>query len=1033
MDKQAHLKQDISSLGRMGARSPMMAYESLEQALSGQPSKNRLSLNGSFEFSLYPCPQDVPEFYRTDFDSSAMGTITVPGNWETQGFGEPIYTNLVFPWNYEDDENCNIKPGKDHAPVPNPPYVPANNPTGCYRKRFTLPKAFSEGRELSLYFEGVETAFHLWVNGEYVGYSEDSKLPAEFNVTKYLKPGENLIALQVMRFATSTYLEDQDYWYLSGIHRDVWLISKPNISIEDYKLRAIPDLHHLSGFVTADVSVSRKEGFADYSVGLALYDGSRLLCQSSGGVMPIARYRTKEQPTANTARVELYPEKIELWSPESPKLYTLVCTLYSPQGEAVDIEACKLGFKKLETIDGVLYLNGQRLLIRGVNRHEHYPLGRTVPREHMVEEIKQMKRMNINSVRTCHYPDSSLWCSLCDEYGLLLICECNLETHGVEGQLSHNGDWAMAYLERASRMVRTHKNHVSIYSWSLGNESGTGANHAAMYGFIKEYDHDRICQYEAGMPGKNISDIRGNMYAPVHQIMSMLADVEDNRPIILVEYLYQIANSGGGACKFRQLLEDYPRFQGGYVWDWQDKCLMAKTADGKEFFGYGGDFDESYVEHDCPPFMTNNGLVLPDLRWKPVAHEMREVYAPVRVERPKVISPWQPRQADDCFILRNDTDTLPLSAFSCTAYLKENGRLIESAPVELPELAPRSTCSLQFSIPHTKKPGMEYYIDFVVSRKSPQWYQDDGDFVSATQHRLKGESFRPAAPCTAGEVKIAEDENTITLTAGEHSYTLCKNTAALLSAKKGSVYYLEESMKPCFTRPRSGVDCEPSWGSYKDHFAFEGTTQETKLSFTASGRGMASAAFNLSFKKEGAELAHGGLSYVLYGDGSLQIEYSPTIFPLLVPRCGLGLTVPEGFDKLSYYGYGENENYCDRMESARLGIYSGTVEQQHFPFIPPSENGGHEGTRWISLENSLGNSLNISGLIPFHFDAHHSTVEDYMSAAHDHQLVRRPQTFVHLDAAHSQIGSEMAWSTQLDENLHIGAKSHRLGFLLQLK
>ncbi|MEG1427989.1 MAG: glycoside hydrolase family 2 TIM barrel-domain containing protein, partial [Oscillospiraceae bacterium] len=407
-------------------------------------------------------------------------------------------------------ESCTIHPHKGGEGVPNPPMPPAHNPTGCYRREFTLPENFA-GRRVYLSFEGVETAYYLWVNGNPVGYSEDSKLPSEFEITPYLQKGENLFALQVMRFSTATYEEDQDYWYLSGIYRNVWLLAKPQIAIEDYKITAIPDLHQGTGTVSADITVTRKDGFADFLVQLQVFDGDRLLAEGQGEIMPIAWYRTQERPSGNTGRVTLKLDRAELWSPDSPKLYRGVITLLAPDGGKADVESCRFGFKTVEVKNGVVLLNGERLLVRGVNRHEHYPMGRSVPKAHMIEEIRQMKRMNINSVRTCHYPDSPLWYDLCDEYGILLVCECNLETHGVEGLLSHNPDYAASYVERGVRMVKTHKNHVSIYSWSLGNESGFGGNHAAMYGFIKEYDHTRLCQYEAGEPEKNISDIRGNM------------------------------------------------------------------------------------------------------------------------------------------------------------------------------------------------------------------------------------------------------------------------------------------------------------------------------------------------------------------------------------------------------------------------------------------------------------------------------------------------------------------------------------------
>ena len=689
-------------------------------------SKWTLSLDGEYQFKLVSTPEEAGEFYLPDYDVSGFSTIKVPGNWETQGFGEPIYTNTEYPWNNETDGRFLLQAKKDGTKVYNPPYLPKVNPTGCYRYTFTVPTEYFE-RDIFIRFEGVETAYILWINGELVGYSEDSKLPSEFLITEFLKPGENLLALQVMRFATGTWLEDQDYWYLSGIYRSVSLIAKPNLRIEDYQITAIPDLHGTSGFFTADIIVSRAENFGDCQVKATILYNGKVITDGEGIVETWPEYTRTYRAGANSARIAFDVPDIIKWTPDTPALYVVVFTLIDGNGNELDFESCRFGFKKIEIKDGILLLNGKRLIIRGVNRHEHCPDGRTVSREHMIEEIKQMKRMNINSVRTSHYPSSPLWFDLCDELGILLICECNLETHGVMGAISHNPAFANQYLERAARMVQNYKNHVSIYSWSLGNESGHGANHAAMYGFIKEYDKTRLCQYESGGPGKNISDIRGDMYMPIEGIMRKLCDPTDDRPVILVEYLYQICNSGGGANKFRYLTENYPRFQGGYVWDWQDKGLHAKTEGGTDYFAYGGCFNESYLDKGNPLFMTNNGLILPDLRWKPVAYELKLVYAPVWVEKVYDANPWLSTFRRDLVVLKNRSFDESTSDYECEVFLKENGEVIASKGIELPVIEPGGEVQIEVGVPHEVKDGYEYHVDVRLSRKKALWFEDEGD------------------------------------------------------------------------------------------------------------------------------------------------------------------------------------------------------------------------------------------------------------------------------------------------------------------
>ena len=1027
-------------MNRKPAHAPLSAYESESQALKGGVSAYKLSLNGEYDFCLYDKPEDAPEFYLPDFSFGESGNkITVPGNWELQfdknsvRFDEPIYTNIPYPWDYSEVDGTGIRASESSGIISNPPYIPTHNPTGCYRKSFTLPANFDlQKREVSIYFEGVETAYYLWINGDFVGYSEDSKLPSEFDITNYLKSGENLLAVMVVRFASSSYLEDQDYWHISGITRSVSLISKPALHIADCKITAMPDLIRMSGEVSVDVKVAKQTGFADCKVKASLYDGDRLICEDISGVNARGGYRNDTHASSNTARVTLAVDKIELWSTESPKLYRLVMTLIDKDGKTIDIEASSVGFKKLEVKDGVLYLNGNRLLVRGVNRHEHYPLGRNVPRDWMIDEIKQMKKMNINSVRTCHYPDVPLWYDLCDELGILLICECNLETHGVEGELSHLPQYAPQYVERAMRMVETHKNHVSVYSWSLGNESGYGAPHAAMYGFIKEYDKDRLCQYEAGSPPANVSDIRGNMYATIDNIERMIADPSDDRPVILVEFLYQIANSGGGMNKFYNLMKKYPRFQGGYIWDWQDKCLTNKTADGEDYFAFGGDFNESVNDNTNPYFMTNNGIVLPDLRWKPVAFEVKEAYAPIRVEKPKITSPWQTSISECEYILTNDTDTKSTDEYDIKVQIRENGYVVREYFATVENVPPRGWATIHPDVGVERKSGCEYFVDFIITAKKDAWYSSN-DVISHTQFALRGDNFSDNQVQVSGTnaVTAEEDLNVITLTSASSEYVISKADGSLLSAKKDGADYVLPSLTPCFTRPRTGIDCQPGWGWYSEYNSLENSEMNVSFADLLIGKNSAKIAFNLTFVKDEKNLGTAKLEYTVTSDGGLKVFYDTHILPVHIPRIGLELIIPSGFETLTHYGRGGNESYSDRILSAPVGVYESTVEEQHFPFIPPSENGGNEECRWLTIANKSGAKLKITGEKPFHFDIHHSTIEDY-KAAHDHELPKRAESYLHIDAAHSQIGSEMSWSTSLDESLNIGGKNQNLTFKIAL-
>ena len=1044
---------DVMSINREQAHAPWGAYENAEQAgtCNRNTSKWSESLDGVWKFEYYSKPAMVEPFWQAEYDPSAWKDIKVPGNWEIQGFGEPLYTNHVYPWNYFSKEKHMIHPqnAEGKRGIPNPPFIPEENPTGCYLRKFNIPREWQD-REVFIHFKGVETVYYLWINGMEAGYSQDSKLPSEFNITSFIKEGENTVAVQVMRFADSTYLEDQDYWYLSGIFRSVCLYAKPKARIVDWKIDATPDLYHPFGIVKADVSINRFNGFANYRIQLDILDmEDGLLVSGVSEINPQAEYRSYEKPTSNTARIQIKVDNIEQWTPETPTLYKAVITLLSPENQAVDFESCRIGFKKIEIKNGVILLSGSRLIVRGVNRHEHEAYGgRTVTAAHMTEEIKLMKRLGINSVRTCHYPNDPIWYDLCDELGLLLICECNLETHGIEGALTHDPAWGTSFLERAIRMVLTHKNHPSIYSWSLGNESGVGANHAGMTGWIKEYDPTRLCQYEAGEPGKNISDVRGNMYATQDKILNMLTDAEDIRPIVLVEYLYQIRNSGGGMYKFGELVENYKRFQGGYIWDWQDKCLVAQTPEGKEYFAYGGDFNESVVDWTVPGFMTNNGIVLPDLKLKPVAMEVRQIYCPIVFSEIKLSNPWDHADHTGYFIIKNCNMVLDTKTYKVAYGIRENGYLVQTGLYELPYLKAGEETKAAFNCDLEKKPNAEYHVEFLIQYAGDTAFAHEGYELGCFQFRLASGAYTYTNPrngsyegdktktALLSENRIvAEDQEDILKVMGSgFLVTFDKKTGIIGSYVKNGTDYLEKGPVECLSRPLTGIDAQEDWGHYGIWEMFDGgntvfTLKEFSVMPTGNERIVIETVREITFTRSPYGIIV-STSYTINCEGEINVKTVFRINPSLldIPRVGMEIIIPEGFEALEYFGLGPNENYSDRKHSSRLGVFENSIENEHFPFIPPSENGGHEETRWLTLSNGKGGVIKIASPIPFHFDVHHNTIADYKNAKHDHELIRRKESYLHIDAAHSSIGSDMGWSTFLAESERVKAQNYTMEF-----
>jgi beta-galactosidase len=1036
---------DVTSINREPAHSPWGAYEDFEQASTCDRTRSKwtLPLDGSWRFRYCERPTDADPFWEPGYDHGQWKPIQVPGDWEVQGFGEPIYTNIVYPWNHSRGGRHIVQP--DAAPeacgLPNPPAIPEENPTGCYHREFTLPKEWV-GREIFLQFDGVETAFYCWVNGGEVGYSEDSRLPCGFDVTTHVREGLNRIDVLVLRFASSIYMEDQDYWFLTGIHRSVRLVAKPGNRIVDWRITAVPDLQGSAGAVVVDIAINRVDGFASCSVRLDILDAQgRPLGNGISKVVPQAQYRMKENPTANTARIRIALERIDAWTPETPTLYKAIMTLLSPDGHEADFESCRIGFRRIEIVDGAILLNGKRLILRGVNRHEHEAhVGHAVGEDRMVEEIRLMKRLGINAVRTCHYPDHPVWFDLCDEWGLLLVCECNLETHGVAGALTHDPTWGAAFLERAIRMVMTHQNHPSIYAWSLGNESGTGPNHAAMAGWIREHDAERICQYEAGNPGKNISDVRCDMYATQERILQLLTDPGDDRPVVLVEYLYQIRNSGGGMHKFRELVERYRRFQGGFIWDWQDKCLVARTPEGEEYYGYGGDFGESVVDWIHPPFMCCNGIVLPDLSLKPVAFEVKQAYCPVTIEVLGNDDPWRQPHVPCRYRLRNRNLVLDTTPYDAVYAIRENGHVIGTGPFDLPLVPAGEDREVVFAPDIVKRHGAEYHLEFSVRYARDTAFAQVGFELGRFQFRLDDGTCAPGpATCIKeGELLAESDQDRLIIRNGKHAVSFDRTTGLLRSCQADGVEHLASGPMECFSRPRTGIDACPEWGYHADWGMFgRSGMQSTLKCFQADSQEKGTIRIETVREVVFPDSLHGASissSYAVHGNGRIEVR---TLFRIYGPcagpaRVGAEFIIPEGFEHLEYFGLGPVENYRDRKHAAILGVFGGKVEDEHFPFIPPSENGGHEETRWVILSDWAGHTIRFSSPIPFHFDVHHNTVEDYRSAGHDIELIRRKESYLHIDAAHAGIGGDMGWSTVLREEDEIEEKNLILAYTIQM-
>ena len=1055
--KPDYQNQYITHINRQPSHSPWGAYESEIQAKLQLPSNYRLSLDGEWKFFYTSSPDNLPEgFADRNVDLSRWGKISVPGNWELQGYGKPVYVNTLYPFKDGVKENYLLeisnKKQFDIYSKYNPPYVPEENACGIYRRSFTIPSSF-DGRRIFIYFNGVESAYYLWVNGQPVGYSQDSKIPSEFEITDYLVQGENIITLVVLRFCDGTWLEDQDYFHLSGIFRSVEIVAKPPIHIQDFKVDA--ELNNREGVLKARCFVNRSEGFADYRVKICLYspDGD-LVAQSEKPIdistpilgMGLSRGFKGMRRISGSAGFELKSDDVLPWSFDKPHLYTVVLILLDSDGNETDFESCRIGFRKICIDNNVIKLNGKRIVFRGVNRHEFaWPTGRTVSREHMIKEIKLMKQLNFNAVRTSHYPNDSMWYDLCDEYGLLVVCEANLETHGIAGSITNNPEWAEAMLERARRMVLTHKNHPCIVSWSLGNESGYGPGHAAMANWIREYDSTRLVQYESNDPELIASDIKCSMYPPMHLLESMIADNKDRRPIVLVEYAYQIANSTGNYEQFNRLAEKYEIFQGGFVWDWQDKCLPAVNENGETFFGFGGDWNEDIIDWVCPEFMCANGVVLADLTPKPCLWEIKQGHAPVIVERV--------HKKNNYFLLKNRTHALSFDSMLIDYEIAVNGEKIFGKSITMDEYAGLYTEKALMQLYGNSEGGLyaspielsdnellfaldlsaassfshEVYLNIKVKTAVDFPWADKGHELATFQFELKGRAPIAFKSSSGKALKLDRTGDIVTVSGSDFNAHFDCAQNLLCGYEKNGKQYLLNSGAENFIRGRTGLHLgEKWWGEANELwdrflpgklirkpcdaiYGFMDSSDIARVIFTNE----------ISVDKA---VIYSRLSYGIYSDGSIKVDATLDIDSAFVhvPRVGLGFVAAEGFNELCWYGRGPHESYCDRKLAANVGKYNSTVESTHFPFVPVSHNGSHCDTRWFTLENKNMGKIMFSGA-PFSFDVHHNTVEDYWNARHEHELLRRKEVYIYLDGAMAGIGGDMAWSTELHDKHKVHA------------
>ena len=1005
----------VNQQNREPRRAHFFAFESEDKAKGDKEASERfLSMEGKWKFNFVKNHQDAPKgFYALKYDDSKWVDFPVPGLFEMEGYGDKIYKNIGYAWctTFKND----------------PPYVSeVNNYTGSYRRTFDLPQNW-KGQEVYFHVGSATSNLSVWVNGKYVGYSEDSKVAAEFNITKYLKPGKNLIAMQIMRWCDGSYLEDQDFWRFTGIAREVYLYATPKVHVKDITIGQ--DYQQGNGLLSVDVKLAGKA-----SLEASLYDA--------------AGNAVAEGLKFNVSSLMFNVPNAKAWTAETPNLYTLF--IYLKQGnKTLEVIKKKIGFRHIEIKGGQLLVNGKPILIKGADRHELDPDGGyIVPVSRMIQDIKIMKQLNINAVRTCHYPDDPRWYDLCDEYGIYLTAESNLESHGMgyrEHTLAKNPEFAKAHIERQEGNIITYKNNPSIIVWSLGNEAGYGVNFEKAYDWGKAYDKTRPCQFEqARHDGK--TDIFCPMYMG-YEDCEKYAQTDNPRPLIQCEYAHAMGNSMGGFKEYWDIIRKYPKYQGGYIWDFVDQGLRDKSKiTGKEIFTFGGDYGRyPATDHN----FNCNGIIAPDRRLNPHAHEVQYYYQNVWVTD-KGLKEGRFEVYNENFFKTLDDLELEWFVGGASAGKAHNhgGARPEGmtfghgGKIDISGIAPQQRKvitdeamkqTIERVLGHHG--DMEIFVIFQFKSKEAQPLIDKGQVMARQQFALNSYQF-PELTAEKASVEKEETESYVKLDAAGTTLTIGKWSGWIDYLDVDGKEMLEDrqSIVPEFWRAPTDND----YGAGFQHRLGVWKNPQMKLkSVNVDGNTVVST-FDMPDVK--ATLT---MTYTLTAEGEvivrqqLATDKEAKIMPMF--RYGMQLQMPKEFDAISYYGRGPVENYIDRNSSEFLGVYGGKVQDEYYPYVRPQESGNHTDVRWFRVMNAQGEGLEFYSNAPMEAsalkflteDLDDGPVKDKKIDRHSGDLIERPQTQVHIQKRQMGLGCVNSWGAWPRKEYMVDYKDYDFTFAIR--
>ncbi len=959
-----------------------------------------ISLNGDWKFKYCQTSEGLPRnFFSESFDDYDWDEISVPSNWQmvdpaAQKYGKPLYVNVRYPF-----------------PV-DPPYVPDANPVGLYRKRVVIPNNWS-GKQVLIRFEGVDSAFYLWVNGKQVGYSQGAHLPSEFDLTTYVSSGSNLITVQVFQFSDGSYLEDQDMWRLSGIFRDVFLISRPLIHFRDIKITTELDNQNSNGVLSISSWV---RNLSDKTLDTVTI---RYSLESTRGITIISEQRSEnaglKQQEEALIQMSFPVTEVEKWSAEDPALYTLTLEILSSTHEIVETIWTQVGFRKVE-VDGELFkINGQAVKLKGVNRHETDPVdGHAVTYASMIQDIKLMKQHNINTVRTSHYTNDPRWLDLCDRYGLYVIDEADLESHGMmySGDLSalaNNPRWLDAHLDRAIRMVERDKNHASVVIWSLGNEAGYGENFVRMAEWIHANEPTRPVHYEGGYDAPAL-DLVSVMYPKLDRLIEQGKNKEDGRPFFMCEYAHAMGNGPGNLKEYWEAIYSYPRLMGGCIWDWVDQAVKVSTPNGSSYFAYGGDFGDSPNDGN----FCVNGLISPSRIPHPGLLEYKKVIEPVKMEAVDLVG--------GKFRITNLYNFISLSHLDGTWQVCIDDEILQQGSlVPLDILAGESK---EIEIPfELREPvfGARYWLNFSFKLNREYVWAPIGHEVAWAQFSIPNHAVKKSAPVekTNHELSIEEKQDML-LIQGERFKLEFNFSYGLMDSLESDDGRLISS-GPRFNIWRAPTDNDIHIAKeWRDAGLDRLTHRLQSVSYERTEQGGIEIEI-ISIEAAATLPPSFSILYKYYisPDGIIDLwtEITPVTKLPDLPRLGLMFTMPGKFDQFSWYGRGPHENYVDRKESARYGMWSLPVSENYVDYVFPQECGNKSDVMWASLMDLRGGGLLMFGKNEFNISALYYSPHDLDQAKHTHELKKRDEIVICLDHAHGGLGSNSCGPKPLDKYL----------------